>query len=140
MRNNCVKKHLNSFNDGKMEKNSKEVQTNQEMIGIGTQTCISHLVFSLITKNQSTQFLGIGESIFKTEEDTKTESEHSDHYLSCNESDTDFLQSHSSDSMEEEKEKNKINGSAFFVFWPSLVVLLSRCFTCFDKTKLITKI
>ena len=115
-----------------MEINSKEVQTNQEMINIGTQTCISHLVFSLITKDQSTQFHGTGESIFETEEDTETESEYSDHYSSCNESDTDFLQSDISDSIEEieeGREQNEMNSSAFTVFWSSLVVLLSKCFT-----------
>ena len=99
------------------------------MTRIGTQTDISHSVFSLITKDQSTQFNGIGESIFETEEDTETEGEYSDRYSSSKESDTDFLQSDSIDSMEEGKKQNEMNSSAFIVFWSSLVVLLSRCFT-----------
>ena len=81
------------------------------------------------------QFNGPGESIFETEEDTETESKYSDHYLPHNESNTDFLQSDISESIKEEKEQN-----TFTVFWSSLVVLLSRCFTCFAKTKLIRKI
>ena len=39
--------------------------------------------------------------------------------------------------MEKGKEQNEMNSSAFIVFWPSLVVLLSRYFTCFAKAKLI---
>ena len=45
--------------------------------------------------------------LFKREEDTETESEYSDYYSSCNESDTDFLQSDSSENTEEEKNKMK---------------------------------
>ena len=86
-----------------MEINNKGVQTNQEMTSIGTQDEISLSVFSLITKDQPTQYNGIGEPIFETEKDAETGSKYSDHYSSCNESDTDFLQSHSSDSMEEGK-------------------------------------
>ena len=110
------------------------------MISIGPQTDISHSVFFLRTKDQSTQINGIGESIIEIEEEKKTESECSDQYSSCNESDTNFLQLNSSDSMEEGKEQNEMNSSAFILFWSSLVVLLSRCFTCFAKTKLIKKI
>ena len=77
------------------------------MTSIKTQTDIWHAIFSLITKDQSTQFNGIGELLFKSKEDTETESEYSDYYSSCNESDTDFLQSDSSENTEEEKNKMK---------------------------------
>ena len=107
-----------------MEIDSNGAQNNQEITSIGTQTDISHSEFSLTTKDQSTQFNSIRESIFKTEEDTETESGYSDHYSSCNESDTDFLQSHSIDSMEEGKDQTGMNSSAFIVFWSPLVVLL----------------
>ena len=43
--------------------------------------------------------------MFETEEDKETEGECSDHYSSCNESDTDFLISDNSDSMEEGRTK-----------------------------------
>ena len=46
------------------------------MPSIRTQTDMSLTVFFLITKDQSTQFNGIGQSIFKTEEDTETENEY----------------------------------------------------------------
>ena len=107
-----------------VEIDSNGAQNNQEMTSIGTQTDISHSEFSLTTKDQSTQFNSIRESIFKTEEDTETESGYSDHYSSCNKSDTDFLQSHSIDSMEEGKDQTGMNSSAFIAFWSPLVVLL----------------
>ena len=88
---------------------SEGVHTNQEITSIGTQTDISHSAFSLRAKDQSTQINGIGESIFETEEEKETESKYSDQYSSCNESDNDFLQSDSRDSMEEGKEQNEMN-------------------------------
>ena len=132
--------HYDRWENLEVEKYGKGVHTNQKITSIGPQTDISHSVFSLRTKDQSTQINGIGESIFETEEEKETESECSDQYSSCNKSDTDFLQSNSSDSMEEGKEQNEMNSSAFMLFWSSLVVLLSRCFTCFAKFKLIKKI
>ena len=48
-----------------MEICSKGVQTNQEMPSIRSQTDMSLTVFFLITKDQSTQFNGIGQSILK---------------------------------------------------------------------------
>ena len=51
------------------------------------------------------QFNGIGELLFKSEEDTETESEYSDYCSSCNESDTDFLQSDSSENTEKKRTK-----------------------------------
>ena len=59
-----------------MEICSKGVQTNQDMRSIRTQTDMSHTVFFLITKDQSTKFNGIGQSIFKSEKDTETENEY----------------------------------------------------------------
>ena len=58
--------HYDQWRNFDMEIN-RSAQTNQEMTGIGTQTDILHLVFSLITKDQSTQFNGIRESVLETE-------------------------------------------------------------------------
>ena len=54
--------------------------------------CTQYLLFTVyvITKNKSTQFNNIGESIFETEEDTETKSQYSDHYSSCKKSDMNF--------------------------------------------------
>ena len=131
--------HYDRWQNLETEINSKGVHTNQKMTSIGTQTDISRSVFSLITKDQSTQFNNTGESIFETEQDKGKEVEYSEHY-SCNESDTGFLQPDSTDNMEEGKVQNEMNSSAFIVFWSSLLVLLSQCFTCFAKMKLIKKI
>ena len=131
--------HYDRWQNLETEINSKGVHTNQKMTSIGTQTDISRSVFSLITKDQSTQFNSTGESIFETEQDKGKEVEYSEH-CSCNESDTGFLQPDSTDNMEEGKVQNEMNSSAFIVFWSSLLVLLSQCFTCFAKMKLIKKI
>lgn len=58
-----------------MKTNRKYVQTNLELKSIGSQTDISHSVFSLITKDSLTQINGIEELIFETK-DTETESEY----------------------------------------------------------------
>lgn len=79
--------HYDRWENTEMKTNSKYVQTKLEMKSIGAQTDISHWVFSLIPKDSSTQINDIGELIFKPEENTETESEYSDHCMSCNKSD-----------------------------------------------------
>ena len=122
-----------------IEVNSKGIQTSPEMTTIGTQTDISTLVFPKSTSDQCTQFSGFKESPLEIEENTEFEENEYDR-LSCNESDSEYLQSDSSEDMEGEKEQREFNNSAFIVFWSSLVVLLSKCFSCFSKTKLVQKI
>ena len=124
--------HYDRWQNLETEINSKGVHTNQKMTSIGTQTDISRSVFSLITKDQSTQFNSTGESIFETEQDKGKEVEYSEHY-SCNESDTGFLQPDSTDNMEEGKVQNEMNSSAFIVFWSSLLVLLSQVLLVLPK-------
>ena len=75
--------HYDRWENTEMKSNSKYVQTKLEMKSIGAQTDISHSVFSLIPKDSSTQINDIGELIFKPEENTETEREYSDHYMSC---------------------------------------------------------
>ena len=54
--------------------------------------------------------------MFENEVDTETEGQYSNHYSSCNESDTDFLQSDCSDSMEEGKEQNAKRIAQFLLY------------------------
>ena len=68
--------HYDRWQNLETEINSKGVHTNQKMTSIGTQTDISRSVFSLITKDQSTQFNNTGESIFETEQDKGKEVEY----------------------------------------------------------------